>query len=95
MVVSLLRLKEAGGRTGIGVLVDVDADVVVVADVLLLLVVTPVLPGGVDAVEGLLTAVRAAVEVLLRMGVAGRLTRFSRLDFGHAEAEGVLFAHHR
>ena len=42
---SLLVLKEAGGRTRIGFFVDLDADVVVLADVLLLFMVPPVLFG--------------------------------------------------
>ena len=45
VVVSLLRLERTRRRTRIGLLVDVDADVEVVADVLLVLVVAPVLLG--------------------------------------------------
>ena len=38
-----MRLERTGGRTRVGLLVDFDADVKVVADALLLFVVAPVL----------------------------------------------------
>ena len=45
MVVFLFSLIGAIGRTRIGLLVDVNADVIIIGDLLLLLVISPVLLG--------------------------------------------------
>ena len=95
VVVSLLRLEEAGGRARIGILINVDADVIIIADVLLLLVIPPVLLGRIHALERLLASVRATVVVLFRVSLASGLAGLARFHLGHAQAEGVLLAHHR
>lgn len=93
MVVPLPRLIRTAGWARIGLLVLLDADVIIVGDLLLLFVIPPVFLSCLCRLEGKGTSIGTAVVMFVGVDWAVRLARLARFDFGQAQSKSVVFGH--